>query len=714
MLLGVHIIVRNEEDMLPECLDSIRGIADELIVVDTGSTDGTVDIALRYGARVIKAEWKDNFSSARNLALEHARTIWVLVLDADERLKGDSQSLRQGLRKAASPAYRLRMEHLLDGSNTGRSMTSEAVRLFRADRGYVYHGEIHEQLVRVRETEDGAVLKDVDGPLCAGDSHIAHIGYMPDVLQRKSKAERNLRVISRQLTKRPNDPFCLYNYGVTLCQLGKAEEAAVAFDKALGYTPLSAPYRPTLVRDYATTLLALSRNGEAAELLRGETLRYPDYPDLYLLQGNSLSAAGMLLEAKAAYEAAIEAGSRPHSYISENGAGSYQAQLRLASVLQRTGEAEAALLAYEALLGAKPGWEEALLALADYLQQLGVPDQEIRQKLSSFTGNDVADPHKLMARVLSRIGANSMALPLWREVVQSTSVSTAGAPMPEQLPWCDIRGFADCLIGTGQYAEAASQIRSWLQAAQPSADAEPSYEILQLGMDWALCRWNDGLQISREELAAVLGGGRLAHEAEHLNGWLPAAQGPQNKIAKEQELAAAARWLDTAVSRGMLRLAHRLAGGFYGLRPYFETLLYDHGYVDAAAEQMLDRFEKEGRLTGEQSFRLGELLYLKKLHNEALSLFDSSAESDKSGVYAERARLGAAAACLQLAIEALQPDEYSGTRNWDGSWSEPDRMKLQEALLRVEWMSWQTSWNGRQRRRVNGGTAEADFLMYDR
>jgi hypothetical protein len=136
--------------------------------------------------------------------------------------------------------------------------------------------------------------------------------------------------------------------------------------------------------------------------------------------------------------------------------------------------------------------------------------------------------------------------------------------------------------------------------------------------------------------------------------------------------------------------------------------------VDAAAELMLDRFEKDGRLTEEQSFRLGELLYLKKLRSEALALFESAAGGDNTSEYTERAKLGASAACLQLAIEALQPDEYSGGRNWDGSWSEPDKMKLQEALLRVEWMGWQTDWNGRQRRRVSGGAAEADFLMHDR
>lgn len=711
MLLGVHIIVRNEEDMLAECLDSIRGIADELIVVDTGSTDGTVDIALRYGARVIQAEWKEDFSSARNLALEHARTIWVLVLDADERLKGDPQSLRRGLRNAAASAFRLRMEHLVDASHPGRSMGSEAVRLFRADRGYCFHGEIHEQLVRIRETENGIVMMDVDGPLCAADLHIEHVGYIPDVLQRKSKAERNLRVISRQLSKRPNDPFCLYNYGVTLCQLGKAGEAAEAFNKALGYAPLPAPYRPTLVRDYATALLALSRHAEAAELLRGETLRYPDYPDLFLLQGDSLTAIGMMVEAKAAYESAIAAGSQPHTYISEKGAGSFLAELRLAAVLQKTDEAEAVHRKYEALLQAKPGWEEALSAWADYLQQLGISDPDIRQTLKAYAGEEGTGQQKLMARVLSRIGAYSTALPLWREVLQLA----APGPNSMQLPFSDIRWLADCLIGTGQYAEAASQIRNWLQAEDPYAQAEPQQPFIQLGMDWALCRWNEGQRISREELSDVLGGsGQLVQEAEQLNAWLPLTQHALNKIAKEQELASALRWLAAAVGHGMLRLANKLAGGYAGLRPHFESLLYDHGYVDAAAEQMLDRFEKAGRLTGEQSFRLGELLYLKKLRSEALSLFESAADGDKRGVFAERARLGASAACLQLAIEALQPEEYSGTRNWDGSWSEPDRMKLEEALQRVEWLGWQTGWNGRQRRRVNGGAAEADFLMHDR
>ncbi|GLX70069.1 tetratricopeptide repeat-containing glycosyltransferase family 2 protein [Paenibacillus glycanilyticus] len=711
MLLGVHIIVRNEEDMLAECLESIRGIADELIVVDTGSTDGTVDIALRYGARVIRAEWNDDFSSARNLALEHARTVWVLVLDADERLKGDSQSIRRQLRAAASTAYRLRMEHLLDAANPTLSVSSEAVRLFRADRGYRYHGEIHEQLVLIRETETGTVLKDVDGPLCTGEHQIVHVGYMPDVLQRKSKAERNLRVITRQLSKRPNDPFCLYNYGVTLCQLGQSEEAAAAFRKALDYTPLSAPYRPTLARDYAKVLSAQSRYEEATALLRGETLRYPDYPDLFMLQGDSLTALGMLPEAKSAYETAIEAGAKPHSYISEKGSGSFQAELRLAALLHKTGETGAAGRHYESLLKAMPAWEEALAAWADDLQLLGESDSDIRQKLSAFAGEDEAQKHKVMARVLSRIGAYSTALPLWRTIHQEGAGNNEAA----LLPFSDMRKFADCLIGTGQYAEAASQIRTWLQAENLLDHPDPGPEMTELGMDFALCRWNEGQRMSKEELEAVYGGSsRLFKETEQLNAWLPVPQGALNRIAKEQELATAKSWLNVAVNRGMLRLANKLAGSYYGIKPHFEMTLYDHGYVDAAAELMLDRFEKDGRLTGEQSFRLGELLYLKTMYSEALSLFESAADNDRSGVYIERAQLGVSAACLQLAIEALQPDEYSGSRNWDGSWSEPDRIKLEEALLRVEWLGWKTNWNGRQRRRVNGGAAEADFLMHDR
>ncbi|PPA83188.1 hypothetical protein C4A75_16025 [Brevibacillus laterosporus] len=83
-LLGVHMIVRNEEELLPRCLDSIRSIDDE-IIVDTGSIDRTREIALTYEASVIQTEWENDFSKARNVSLAHATTEWFLMIDTDEK-----------------------------------------------------------------------------------------------------------------------------------------------------------------------------------------------------------------------------------------------------------------------------------------------------------------------------------------------------------------------------------------------------------------------------------------------------------------------------------------------------------------------------------------------------------------------------------------------------------------------------------------------------
>ena len=94
------MIVRNEERFLPGCLESVRGLVDEIIVVDTGSTDRTAEIARSFGARVFDFEWRDDFSAARNESLRHAGSDWILYLDADERI--DCGGIDNCIRAAAA------------------------------------------------------------------------------------------------------------------------------------------------------------------------------------------------------------------------------------------------------------------------------------------------------------------------------------------------------------------------------------------------------------------------------------------------------------------------------------------------------------------------------------------------------------------------------------------------------------------------------------
>ena len=103
-LLSAAMIVRNEERHLPGCLASLEGVVDEIVVVDTGSTDGTVAIATSHGARVFHHPWADDFSTPRNVSLDHARGRWVLLIDADERLQPVDRALVAALLDGADEA----------------------------------------------------------------------------------------------------------------------------------------------------------------------------------------------------------------------------------------------------------------------------------------------------------------------------------------------------------------------------------------------------------------------------------------------------------------------------------------------------------------------------------------------------------------------------------------------------------------------------------
>ncbi|OBZ10052.1 glycosyltransferase family 2 protein [Bacillus sp. FJAT-26390] len=715
MLLGVHVIARNEADVLERCLQSVKAFADEIIVADTGSTDDTVDIAKRYGARVLPVAWQDDFSVVRNEALLHARTLWVLVLDADEWLAESVQSglkLREELKRTTSAALRFRMEHELSSEGVGKQQVNDAVRVFRADRGYLYVGEIHEQLVKPAAggSQSGRVL-DVDGPISDSGLTIKHDGYKPSVIARKKKAERNLRIIARQLTRRPNDPFCLYNYGVTMCQLGRVEDARIAFKHALDEVAADAPFRPTLVRDYAKVLLALHHAEEAAAMLQAEAERYSGYSDLQLLYGDALRSTGMLLEAAAAYEAAIAVGKSVSGYVSEAEAGGVLPRFALADVWLELGELERSELLFEQLVTEIPHWEPAYCGLADVLHQKGLSDTAIRDRLVKVVGMPQSG-ELWLARCLTRIGAFGIALPLWRRV-ESDVLAEHGSLQ-------DVHGFAAALIGTGHYAEAGEMLLKELERRQGGSGEALLREI---AIAAALCFWNDSRALADEELDYAA----KAIWPESDSGWLKiietmladasySANKEETWLAQKQEMAIAKELLERAVSLGMLRLAKRLADTDAALSVYFEHVLYDQGYKDAAAEWMLRRFSEEGDLNSGHWFRLGELLYNKSLYSEALGMFErgASAGGSTDGGTADRSTLGSAAASLQLVLEALELTGAGSSRGWDGSWAESDASRLQEVIKRLDALGWKTKWNGMQRRRANGEAAEADFLMHDR
>lgn len=206
MKISACWIARNEEKNLPRSLESVKGVVDELIVVDTGSTDGTIDAARSIGAKVLETEWADDFSTPRNLALEHATGDWIVFLDADEYFpEGAAPNIRPSIRLAVQ---RRKIALLINLVNIDIDKGNELIdstylcRVFKSGLHYV--GRIHEEL---RTAEN----KPVDKILAVPDNvmQIVHTGYSSGV--NRDKAARNLRMLLAELDSSA-EPERIYGY----------------------------------------------------------------------------------------------------------------------------------------------------------------------------------------------------------------------------------------------------------------------------------------------------------------------------------------------------------------------------------------------------------------------------------------------------------------------------------------------------------------------
>ena len=223
--LSVCLIVKNEEQFIAQCLKSIREVAQQIIVVDTGSTDRTVEIAKEFGAEVHSFTWCDDFSAARNAALEHVTGDWVLALDADEELSAkDHEKLRQAMSDESTMAWRL---PIID---VGRELDgcSYVPRLFRNAPGLFYLGRVHEQIfssIEVRRAEWGLENK-------IGHAALVHHGYTKEVVRDRNKVERNLRLLELAVEELPDEPHLLMNLGLELSRSGRETEALARYREA--------------------------------------------------------------------------------------------------------------------------------------------------------------------------------------------------------------------------------------------------------------------------------------------------------------------------------------------------------------------------------------------------------------------------------------------------------------------------------------------------
>ncbi len=248
--LSVCLIAKNEGPNLPYCLESVRDIADEVVLVDTGSTDDTMAVAERWGARVFEFPWCDDFSAARNEAVRHARGEWILALDADERLTRDARRrIRTLLDDARYVAYLLNIRSPLKDSHGQAAVVNAWPRLFRNRADIRYEGRVHEQI--------SPSIARIGGMVARTDLVIEHRGYHQDFTDQKQKQVRNLALLRKQQAERPDDPMMLFHLGEALGLGGQTKEAAEAYRAAVHRPEMPAQNAAVAYRGLANCLLRL-------------------------------------------------------------------------------------------------------------------------------------------------------------------------------------------------------------------------------------------------------------------------------------------------------------------------------------------------------------------------------------------------------------------------------------------------------------------------
>jgi len=448
--LGLCMIARDEEALLPGCLASVAGVVDEMALVDTGSTDRTVALARGAGARVIERAWTGDFSAARNAALAESRADYVLVLDADERLAGGARKLlREVVQKARIDCGLLPLHHAdaLAASEgevlSGRRRIGEPMllpRLLRRTPELAWQGIVHES--------PSAWLAQPGRRVCALEAPIVHYGAIPALRESRGKNRRNMELLERRCAEHPHDANARAYLALECARAGQRERARVEAERALlELESLRASGSQQGEPVQIATLLAHQQlqagEPEAARetVARARALR-AEHPNLELLDGLACellalrSPAGPLRaqwceRASTCFEACAARAGRAFAAELLPGATSWAALAHLGAVRLLARDAVGARRAAEAALafradhrGAQLTRAEALLELGELAVALesiapllpqGGPDAWLLAAACALGLGQVEDARLFMQRVRAERGRRDFAAPLRAE-----------------------------------------------------------------------------------------------------------------------------------------------------------------------------------------------------------------------------------------------------------------------------------------------------------
>lgn len=372
--LSACLIVKNEERNLERCLTSLAGIVDEIVVVDTGSTDRTVEIAQKFNAKLGQFEWCQDFAAARNESLRLATGNWVLWIDADEEVAPNSRNvLFEGIIRPQFAGYFIRIVNFMSEDSEANQYIHTPVRLFQLRTGVQFEGRIHEQVL--------PSLKKLGLP-CAtlGSATLYHYGYQPSQMDEKSKLERTVGLLEREVADHPNDAFQWFNLA-NAYSVGRLYEKAIdAAQKSAALLTPDAPYGPTTYQIWASSLNLSGQSETALNVVQEAERRNMAPISVQFERAHALFRLHRFSEALAAIDATM-AMDWPADLTGDVGVKTHKSHILKGQILTELGQFTEAHEALEFALSVDPTFTLTQFAIAGLNRREGrLEDAKIRLK----------------------------------------------------------------------------------------------------------------------------------------------------------------------------------------------------------------------------------------------------------------------------------------------------------------------------------------------
>jgi glycosyltransferase involved in cell wall biosynthesis/Tfp pilus assembly protein PilF len=397
----------------------VADAVDEIIIVDTGSVDRTIEIARSFGAQVIEREWTGSFSDARNASFDAATGDWILYLDADEVLVAeDAAKLRALTGRTWREAFYLVETNFTGDLSDGTAVTHNALRVFRNRPQYRFEGRLHEQIA---QHLPGGLPERLEQT----SIRVEHYGYLGAVRDAKEKSRRNIELLlAQQAESAKPTPFLHFNLGSEYAAAGDAPAALTEFEAAWrliqeeSHDGSAYEFTPSLISRLVKALRICGRPQAAIDRANEGLGLFDGFTDLVYEQATALVALNRGEEAVEYYERCVDMGDAPSRYTATVGCGTYLPRIALAELKLNRGQAEAARELLDWCMDNHPGFFGNVLPYATALLRCGVEPEAVAADVEQRVAELTPTVRFMLGTALFEAGAGEAAEEQYRLVLE--------------------------------------------------------------------------------------------------------------------------------------------------------------------------------------------------------------------------------------------------------------------------------------------------------